>query len=113
MRQYELIERVTGYKKDADGRVVTTRLDEAGLEALALASGGRYSRATVTEAEVDEIAAALGSLSGGEIGATLRARYEERFQIPLALALVALVVESCLGDVRARRAAAGRRGEAA
>ena len=44
---------LTGYKKDREGRVVTTRLDESIMELLALDTGGRYYRATATEVEVD------------------------------------------------------------
>ena len=90
----------TGYKKDAAGRVVTTRLDEGLLELLALGTGGRYYRATPSEAEMQEIAQALSGMDQREFGAVLRARYEERFQIPLALAWLALVAESIVGDRR-------------
>ena len=90
----------TGYKKDREGKVVTTRLDETVLEQLALGSGGRYYRATASEAEVDEIARALEGMDATEFGSVLRARYEERFQIPLIVALLALFVETMLGDRR-------------
>jgi len=90
----------TGYKKDREGRAVTTRLDEAILELLALDTGGRYYRATATEVEVEEIARSLGGMDAQEFGAVLRARYEDRYQIPLTLALIALVAETMIGDRR-------------
>jgi len=93
----------TGYKKDREGRVVTTRLDESILELLALDTGGRYHRATASEVEVGEIAQALSGMDAHEFGAVLRARYEERFQVPLALAVLALVADTLLGDRRRRR----------
>jgi Ca-activated chloride channel family protein len=99
-----------GYKKDSQDRVVTTRLDEALLERLALDTGGRYYRATAAQVEVDEIAQAVSGLDTQEFGAVLRARYEERFQIPLALALVALTLEMLIGD-RRRRVRSARAGE--
>ena len=89
-----------GYKKDREGRVVTSRLEEQVLEPLVLATGGRYFRGTATEVEIDEIATALQRLDSAEFGATLRSRYEERFQIPLLLALAALVAETLVGDRR-------------
>jgi len=102
----------TGYKKDRDGNVVTTRLDEALLESLALATGGQYHRATPTETEIDAIARALRGLDERELGQVLRARYEDRFQIPLGLALALLLAESLLGD-RLRPARDARAGRAA
>jgi len=91
---------VDGYKKDAEGNVVTTRLEEELLEKLALDSDGRYYRATPAEVEVDEIAKAIGAMEQKEHGTVLKTRYEERFQIPLAVALLALLGESVLGDRR-------------
>lgn len=97
-----------GYKLDHEGKVVTTRLNETLLEGLALSTGGMYRRATSSGAEVDVIADALLGLEGKELGALLRTRYEERFQIPLGLALLALLAETLLGDRRRVPAPQGR-----
>lgn len=91
------------YKKDREGRVVTTRLDESVLESLALESGGRYYRSTPGGQEVETVAEAIAALDAREYGSVLRARYEERFQIPLAMAFLALCVETLIGDRRGRR----------
>jgi Ca-activated chloride channel family protein len=102
----------TGYKRDSEGRVVTTRLDEGLLELLALGTDGRYYRATASEAEMHEIARALAGMNEREFRAVLRARYEERFQVPLALGLLALLAETVIGDRRRRPTRpAGARGE--
>jgi Ca-activated chloride channel family protein len=93
---------LTGYKKDREGKVVTTRLGEEILEHIALETGGRYYRATTSEIEVDEIGQSLASLSQGELGSELRTRYEERFRVPLLLGWLALMAETILGDRRAR-----------
>jgi Ca-activated chloride channel family protein len=91
---------LTGYKKDREDKIVTSRLIEDGLQQLALDSGGRYYRTTPTETEIEEIARALSGMQSGEFGGLLRPRFEERFQIPLALALLALLGETLLGDRR-------------
>jgi Ca-activated chloride channel family protein len=91
-----------GYKKDREDKIVTTRLDEGVLERLALETGGNYFRGTTLGQEIDQIAEGLSSMAAGELGTVLRARYEERFQIPLAAALLALLAESLLGDRRKR-----------
>lgn len=80
-----------GYKKDREDKIVTTRLDEGVLERLALETGGNYFRGTTLGQEIDQIAEGLSSMAAGELGTVLRARYEERFQIPLAAALLALL----------------------
>jgi len=98
---------VMGYKKDREDKVVTTRLDEALLEQLALSTRGRYHRATAAGGEIDPIVEALTAMDAREFGSVLRTRYEERFQIPLALALVLLLADTVLGD----RAAGARRSE--
>jgi len=93
----------SGYKKDSEGRVVTSHIDEPLLESLALATGGRYYRATAGEDEVRQIAELVLGMQGGELGSQLRTRYEERFQIPLAIGLLALLAETLLGDRRRTR----------
>jgi Ca-activated chloride channel family protein len=99
---------ITGYKKDGEGKVVTTRLSEDVLERIALETGGRYYRATTSEIEVEEIGQSLASLSQGELGSELRTRYEERFQIPLLVGWLALVAETMLGDRRRARRTVAR-----
>lgn len=88
------------YKKDAQGRLVTSRLDEKPLRTLALETGGKYFRATAAEGEVEEIAKVLAAMDAAGSGTVLRTRWVERFQIPLALAIVALLVETLLSDRR-------------
>jgi Ca-activated chloride channel family protein len=91
------------FKKDAEGRLVTTRLDEAVLQQLAFETGGHYYAATAGAREVDELIQTIGAMSASEFGATLRTRYRERYQIPLGIALCALIAEALLGDPRRRR----------
>jgi Ca-activated chloride channel family protein len=88
------------FKKDREGRIVTTRLDEGLLTRLAVDSGGRSLRATPAGLEIDEIARAIAGLAGDAASTTLRTRYEERFQFPLALAIVALVAEAFVSETR-------------
>ena len=91
------------FKKDAEGRLVTTRLDEAVLQQLAFETGGHYYAATAGAREVDELIQTISGMAASEFGATLRTRYKERYQIPLSIALCALIAEALLGDPRRRR----------
>jgi Ca-activated chloride channel homolog len=101
---------ISEYKKDAQNRIVTTRLDESLLESLALATGGNYFRATPAEVEIEEIAEAVSGIEATEAGTVLKTRYEERYQIPLAAGLLALAAEMLIAD-RKRRATAAAAGE--
>ncbi|MBZ5640733.1 MAG: VWA domain-containing protein [Acidobacteriia bacterium] len=90
----------SSYKKDREGKLVTSRLSDETLGKLTLATGGRYFDATPSEAEVEEIAKAISAMDAREFGTLMRARYEERFQIPLALAFAALLAGTLLPDRR-------------
>lgn len=95
-----------GFKKDARGDVVLSRLDEDRLRRLAAATGGAYVRAVASDADVralyeDEI---RGKLEAAVRGVRRDKIWRERFQWPLAGALVAMVVGAALGI--------GRRGAA-
>lgn len=97
---------IVGYKKDKHGRVVTSRLDEAGLESLAVATGGKYFRATPDGAELKRIDEEISRMDKTSLSTRLHTAYEERYQIPLAAAIVLLLIEGALSD-RRRAAAEG------
>jgi Ca-activated chloride channel family protein len=98
-----------GYKRDAGGEIVMSRLDSESLERIALATGGRFHRATTGELEIERLHADLSTLEERELGARTFTQYEERFQIPLALAALLLLADFLLPErVRARREWEGR-----
>ena len=90
------------FKRDREGRIVTTRLDGETLSSLATATGGRYYKATPAGGELDDLAATVSKMEAGEAGTVLRTRWEDRFQVPLALALLALAAEAFVSDRRRR-----------
>ena len=89
-----------GYKKDRQGNPVKSSLDEATLEKVALATGGKYYRSTVGEMELDKIYEEISTMEKRELRSKKFARYEERFQYPLFLAIVAFALEAFLSDRR-------------
>lgn len=97
---------VLGYKEDREDHVVTSRLEEPALAAIAEGTGGLYLPATPGGGEIERIAGAIGEMDQREMQQRLLTRFEERFQIPLALALALLVLEALLPD---RRRRSGRR----
>ena len=86
--------RITGYKKDQNGEVVTTSLDEIGLQKIALKTGGRYFRATAGQEELSAIFKEIEGMEKKRITIERFAHFEDRFQYPLALAFLFLLGEA-------------------
>jgi len=91
---------VVEYRKDERGQVVVSRLDEANLARIALETGGRYYRASTAEDELNAIYDEISRLEKKELESRLFQNYEDRFQYPLALAVLCLAVETLIGDRR-------------
>lgn len=89
----------TGYKRDKKGEVVLSRLDEATLVELANLSGGQYLRASQTGDEADELARRLDALQQGDQKSKMFNRFENRYQYPLALGLVLLLVSLAIPEM--------------
>lgn len=88
----------TGYKRDSEGDVVMSRLDESTLMEVADASGGRYFRASNTDRELAVIEEEIAKMQQGELESRMMAYYEERFQVPLAVALAFLVAATFIPE---------------
>lgn len=98
-----------GFKKNRDGDVVVTKLDELTLEKIALQTGGKYYRASSGEAELDRIYEAIAGMDKKELASLKFSQYEERFQYVLGIALVLLVIELLLAERRRVQTVARRR----
>jgi len=90
----------TGFKKDREGGVVMTRLDELTLEKIALETGGKYYRASPGEAELDKIYDDITGMEKKTLSSRQFAQYEERFQILLGIAIVLLILEILIPERR-------------
>ncbi len=90
------------YKKDRNGRVVSTRLEEASLQELA--SEGSYFRIARTSSSLPKILEALDRLEKTEFGADEFEEYEEKYQWPLVLGLMLLFGERLFSDRRKKSA---------
>ncbi len=108
-----------GFVKDRNGQVVKSRLDEETLKQIAVDTGGVYLHATGASLALGDLYRDyIATLEKRELTSTLERRYDQRYQLPLALALLLLALEPLVGDRRAtafrwRRArAAARPGEA-
>jgi Ca-activated chloride channel homolog len=102
----ELIPAESGYVKDRAGQVVKSRLDEEALKQVAVDTGGVYLHAAGPSLGLAELYRDyIDTLEKRALASTLEKRFEHRFQLPLALAIVLLALEPLVGE---RRAAARR-----
>lgn len=91
-----------GFKKDENGEVIVSRLDEATLQKISLATGGKYFHATAGEIELDRIFDEISSMEKKELEGALVTRYDDRFQWPLLLAIFLVVGEFFLSERKKR-----------
>lgn len=82
-----------GFKKDRQGEVVTSKLDEITLEKIALQTNGKYYRATGGEDELKKIYADISKMEKKELASVKFSQYEDRFQYILVFAIILLVAE--------------------
>jgi len=87
-----------GFKQDREGKIVLTKLDEAGLQQIADAGGGKYIRATTQQDELDAILKDIESMEKKEFGAKVFTEYEDRFQYFLSAALFLLAMEFFISE---------------
>ena len=79
------------YRKDRTGAVVMTKLEEAVLQELA--RDGSYYRIARTSSSLPRITASLEQLDRTSFGQDEFEEYEERYQWPLFIGLVFLLLE--------------------
>lgn len=82
-----------GFKRDRSGQTVITKFNPSSLEKLAKDSGGRFWKISPSENELDELASDLGALARGEFAEKRVTIRHERFQWPLALAILIFFIE--------------------
>ncbi len=89
-----------GYESDASGRMVLSRLDEAGLEKIARTTGGVYARAVDGDLDLDRVyfegilqKTHKSTLKSGKM--TIR---EERFYIFVLISFILLLLEGVLRE---------------
>ncbi|MCM0605122.1 MAG: VWA domain-containing protein [Xanthomonadaceae bacterium] len=83
---------LSGYKKDGS-TPVTSHFKPDALKKLVSHVEGQYYDVTPSESEVDEIISEIGAMSRGEFQERKTITYIDRFQIPLAIAILFLVIE--------------------
>jgi len=85
--------KLVGYKKDKSGQMVFTKLDDTILRAMAEETGGLFVSSSTGGLDISPVIESIEAQEKSAIGEAKFTMYEERFQIPLTVALLLLVVE--------------------
>ena len=91
---------VVEYRKDPEGKVVVSSLDERSLAEISAQTGGRYFRATTSENEIDALHDDVFGLEKKAMESRLFQNFEDQFQYPLGLAILFLVSELWISERR-------------
>ena len=90
------------WHRDNIGRIVVSRLEEADLEKAARETGGSYVRWTSAHGAA-QLSTEIARLDTRTLAARKTTEHADRFQWPLAVAMVGLVLESLIGQRPRRR----------
>ena len=90
----------TEFLKDRDGNIVKTRLDEATLVEMARLTGGGYVRSQRGHVGLDEVYQQISRMEERELGSHKLSQYKHRYQWPLGVAVLLIILESLMSDRR-------------
>mgnify|MGYP001564473014 FL=1 len=82
-----------GYKKDNQGNIVLTKLDETILKMISEKTNGKYYRGSNTQDELEAIYNDLANIQKSEYGTKKITEYEDRFYYFLIPAIMILIGE--------------------
>jgi len=94
--------RPVGYKRDASGNPVVSRVNTASLATIAEGTGGQAFRITSTDTSLSGLASAIEGMERRALAREWTYRRRERFQAPLALGLAFLTLAFLLPLPRRR-----------
>jgi Ca-activated chloride channel family protein len=83
----------TGYKKDLEGNTVITRLNEEVLKEIATAGGGAYVHASNANMGFETILEKINNMNKVDLKEVTFSRYDSKYQYPLALGVIFLLIE--------------------
>ena len=89
----------TDWKKDKQGNIVKTRLDETTLVQVASKTGGQYFRLT-NAASIDTFVMGLKDFERKVLKRSKKIQKTKRFHIPLIIGIILLLIELSLSEKR-------------
>ncbi|MES2627554.1 MAG: VWA domain-containing protein [Bacteroidota bacterium] len=90
------------FKRDENGQIVVSKLNEQALAEVANAGKGVFIRATNEDAGVDLVVKEINKQTKTELDSVIYADYEDRFQLFAGIALVLLLIETVLTDKKSK-----------
>ena len=91
-----------GFRKNQQGEVILSKLDETTLQQIALETGGSYVRSVTGDIDLNTIYKdqIKKNIEKKELKSERRKIWQERFQWFIFIALIFLVAETCLSEKR-------------
>jgi Ca-activated chloride channel family protein len=82
-----------GYKRDRSNQPIVSSFRPDALTEVAGAAGGKYWNATVSEGEIEAILQEIGALNRSDYAERRYLVYEDRFQVPLLIAVLLMLLQ--------------------
>ncbi|MBX3043363.1 MAG: VWA domain-containing protein [Candidatus Kapabacteria bacterium] len=94
--------RMSGYRKDRQGNTIMSKLDPEILQQIAVASGGEFVFADVSDVNLSELINKLSSMEKEEFGTKKFTEFDEKFQIFLLIVVIFLTLEFFISEKKNR-----------
>ena len=95
--------RTNNYKRDRNGSIIMTHLNEQMLKEIATAGNGTYVRASNASSGLSDITSVIKGLDKEEMGEAVFSAYESRYIYPLTAGLLCLLAEVLIYERRNRK----------
>lgn len=94
-----------GFKKDKEGNLVISKLDETTLQKIALETEGLYIRSVTGDVDLMKIykESIRGKMEKAELKSAKQKKWEERFQIFVFAGLALIIVEFFISEKRRKK----------
>lgn len=86
------------YKKDRQGNIVTTRLEERTLQEIASVTGATYYHASPSEFQLQRVLEEISTMEKKEHSSDQAEGYKDRYQIFLAIAALLFLAEAVVSE---------------
>ena len=93
---------VETFKKDRDGNIVITKLNETTLKNISAQTGGKYVKATNSSMGLETIFKSINSLDKNKVQGMNFKDYQTVFYIPAIIALILLIIDFTVFNAKNR-----------